>query len=78
MTTRKQSVWSSAELHRHLDEGSRFSILDVRNRDEFDAWKIEGKQPIHNLSWAHKSDALIWKRYGHVTGVPAKLARRPF
>ncbi|MBT9612415.1 MAG: MBL fold metallo-hydrolase [Burkholderiales bacterium] len=43
-------VWSPAELHRHLDEGSRFSILDVRNQDEFDAWKIEGKGPIETLN----------------------------
>jgi glyoxylase-like metal-dependent hydrolase (beta-lactamase superfamily II)/rhodanese-related sulfurtransferase len=50
MTTHKMPVWSPAELHRHLEEGSRFSILDVRNRDEFDAWKIEGKHPIPTLN----------------------------
>lgn len=50
MTTRKIPVWSPAELHRHLNEGSRFSILDVRNQDAFDAWKIEGKGPIQTLN----------------------------
>ena len=50
MTTRKMHVWSPAELHRHLNDGSRFAILDVRNRDEFDAWKIEGKGPIQTLN----------------------------
>ncbi len=50
MTTRKMPVWSPAELHRHLDASSRFTILDVRNRDEFDAWKIEGKEPIQTLN----------------------------
>lgn len=50
MTTRKMSVWSPAELHRHLNEGSRFAILDVRNRDEFDGWKIEGKGPIQTIN----------------------------
>lgn len=50
MTTRKMPVWGPAELHRHLDEGSRFAILDVRSRDEFDAWKIEGKGPIQTLN----------------------------
>lgn len=50
MTTRKIPVWSPAELHRHLNEGSRFSILDVRNQDEFDTWKIEGKGPIQTLN----------------------------
>lgn len=50
MAMRKMHVWSPTELHRHLNEGSRFSILDVRNRDEFDAWKIEGKGPIQTLN----------------------------
>jgi glyoxylase-like metal-dependent hydrolase (beta-lactamase superfamily II) len=50
MTTRKNPVWSPEELHRHLDEGSKFAILDVRNRDEFDAWRIEGKAPIETLN----------------------------
>ncbi len=50
MTTRKAPVWSPAELHRHLNEGSRFSILDVRNQDEFNAWKIEGKVPIQVIN----------------------------
>jgi rhodanese-related sulfurtransferase len=50
MSTRKQSVWSPVELLHHLEEASRFSILDVRNRDEFDAWKIEGRAPIQTLN----------------------------
>src|SRR5512135_3430572 len=49
--TRLQSYsWRPAELHRRLDGGRRFSILDVRNRDEFDAWRIEGKDPIQTLN----------------------------
>lgn len=50
MTPRKQSVWSPAELLHHLEESSRFAVLDVRNRDEFDAWRIEGKVPIQTLN----------------------------
>lgn len=50
MSTREKSVWSPAELHRHLNEGGRFAILDVRNRDEFEVWKIEGKRPIPTLN----------------------------
>lgn len=53
MSTHAMPVWSPAELHRHLSEEDRFAILDVRNRDEFDAWKIEGKSPIqtHNAPY---------------------------
>lgn len=50
MTTPKTPVWSAAELHHHLQEGSRFSILDVRNQDEFEAWQIEGKGAISTLN----------------------------
>lgn len=50
MATRKMPVWRPAELHRRLNEGGRFTILDVRNRDEFDAWKIEGKGSIQTLN----------------------------
>jgi glyoxylase-like metal-dependent hydrolase (beta-lactamase superfamily II)/rhodanese-related sulfurtransferase len=50
MTTRKMPVWSPSELHRKLDEGDRFTILDVRNRDEFDVWRIEGKRPIPTVN----------------------------
>jgi glyoxylase-like metal-dependent hydrolase (beta-lactamase superfamily II) len=50
MTARKMPVWTPSDLHRHLDEGSRFTILDVRNRDEFDAWRIEGKNPVKTIN----------------------------
>lgn len=50
MTTHKMPVWSPSELHRKLDEDERFTILDVRNRDEFDVWRIEGKRPIPTVN----------------------------
>lgn len=42
--------WSPSELYRHLEEGGRLSILDVRNRDEFDAWRIEGGDAVRMLN----------------------------
>lgn len=50
MTMLKMPVWTPAELHHHLNEGTRFAILDVRNRSEFDAWQIEGKGPIQAIN----------------------------
>ena len=50
MTKRTMSIWSPAELHRHLGENSRFAILDVRNRKEFEVWQIQGKAPIQTLN----------------------------
>lgn len=50
MTTIKTPVWSPAELHRHLNEGSQFFVLDVRNKEDFNAWKIEGKDAIQTIN----------------------------
>lgn len=50
MTKRQMPVWTPAELYRHLSDGSRFAILDVRDRDEFKAWHIEGKTPISSIN----------------------------
>lgn len=50
MTTQKASAWSPAALHRKLEKGERFAILDVRNREEFDLWRIEGKRPIPTVN----------------------------
>lgn len=50
MTARKKPEWSPAELHRHLAEDRRFAMLDVRNRGEFEAWRIEGKAPIKTVN----------------------------
>ncbi|MFZ2163618.1 MAG: MBL fold metallo-hydrolase [Sideroxyarcus sp.] len=50
MTKHEMPVWSPGDLYRHLNEGRRFAILDVRNPGEFNAWKIEGKVPIHTVN----------------------------
>jgi glyoxylase-like metal-dependent hydrolase (beta-lactamase superfamily II)/rhodanese-related sulfurtransferase len=53
MTNLEKPAWSPAELYRHLNEGSRFAILDVRHQSEFNVWKIEGKIPLQttNISY---------------------------
>ncbi len=45
-----QAEWSSAELKQRLDNQEKLFMLDVRNRDEFDLWKIEGAQKIPTLN----------------------------
>jgi glyoxylase-like metal-dependent hydrolase (beta-lactamase superfamily II)/rhodanese-related sulfurtransferase len=50
MGARKTSAWSPAELHRHLEQGSRLAILDVRNPDEFETWQIQGRGRIKALN----------------------------
>ncbi|MBZ0105654.1 MAG: MBL fold metallo-hydrolase [Sulfuricella denitrificans] len=46
----KTPVWSPSELYRHLNEGSQFFILDVRNEEDFNAWKIEGRDAIQTIN----------------------------
>ncbi|OXM83885.1 MBL fold metallo-hydrolase [Paenibacillus rigui] len=35
---------SAEQLHDHMNSGNSVRILDVRNQEEFDNWKIEGKK----------------------------------
>lgn len=44
-----ESITSEALYHMILD-GTDFSIVDVRNRDAFAAWNIEGRVPIRTIN----------------------------
>ena len=37
------------ELLEHLDRGDGLLILDVRNQDEFDGWKLEARRPVETV-----------------------------
>jgi len=51
--TATKTEWTAQELKERVDREEPFYILDVRNRDEFEAWKIEGRRPIptHNVPY---------------------------
>ncbi len=42
--------WSAAEVAGQLRRPQRLFVLDVRNRDEFEAWKVEGREPVPTLN----------------------------
>lgn len=44
--TNPRSVWTAQELLEHLESSDDFFVFDVRNEDEYEIWKIEGKKPI--------------------------------
>lgn len=52
MTKQQAQVteWTVREQKDRLDRRANFFILDVRNRDEFSAWKIEGRQTPRMLN----------------------------
>src|SRR5579884_135728 len=39
-------VWSPADLLRRLERGDRFFVLDVRNRNDFARFRLEGRKPL--------------------------------
>lgn len=48
-----RTQWTPADLLERLNRGEEMFILDVRNREEFEAWRIEGrtKLPIVNVPY---------------------------
>ncbi len=51
MEERAQSTeWRARELYEHLDAGDSLFVLDVRNEDEFESWKIEGRGDVPTLN----------------------------
>jgi len=42
--------WTAAELADRLDRPQPLMMLDVRNRDEFDAWTLEGRHAVPTLN----------------------------
>ncbi|GIV07059.1 MAG: hypothetical protein KatS3mg017_0261 [Fimbriimonadales bacterium] len=49
MATMTKTTISVAELDQMIERGDSFLLLDVRNQDEFDRWKIEGRNPFETL-----------------------------
>lgn len=58
-----------AELKARLDEGETLVVLDVRNEDEYEAWKVEGKHavPMANVPY-----------FDFIEDEDAAIARMPF
>ncbi|HWP37402.1 MAG TPA: MBL fold metallo-hydrolase [Gemmatimonadales bacterium] len=45
-----KTEWSPADLYRRLELGEQPFVLDVRNRDEFANWKIEGRRELPTVN----------------------------
>jgi rhodanese-related sulfurtransferase len=42
--------WRSADLLERLERRDRFFVLDVRNRDEFEKFPLEGRSPLPSIN----------------------------
>ncbi|MFQ3610290.1 MAG: MBL fold metallo-hydrolase [Fimbriimonadales bacterium] len=49
MATLTKTAITVAELDEMIERGDNFLLLDVRNADEFERWKIEGRNPFETL-----------------------------
>ena len=48
-----ESVWTTEDLLARLEGREKFFVLDVRNRDEFAKFRLEGREtlPAFNLPY---------------------------
>ncbi len=50
MAAMLDTAWTSAELLGRLERRDRFFVLDVRNRDEFEKFRLEGRSPLPSVN----------------------------
>lgn len=44
------NIWTSADLLERLEHGENFFVLDVRNREEFQRFRLEGRTPVPGVN----------------------------
>lgn len=50
MTKSIEPVWGAEDLLASLERRDKFFVLDVRNRDEFERFQLEGREPLPSLN----------------------------
>ena len=50
MTKQIEPVWAAEDLLVSLERREKFFVLDVRNRDEFERFQLEGREPLPALN----------------------------
>ena len=50
MTKQIEPVWTAGDLFASLERREKFFVLDVRNRDEFERFQLEGREPLPALN----------------------------
>ena len=46
MSKNGESAWTTADLQARLERSEKFFVLDVRNREEFERFRLEGREPL--------------------------------
>ncbi len=50
MQSLSEEVWAPSDLLERLERKEKFFVFDVRNRDEFDRFRLEGRTPLRSLN----------------------------
>lgn len=50
MTSVSDTSWTARDLLEKLNGRAKFFVLDVRNRDEFERFRIEGREPVSAIN----------------------------
>jgi glyoxylase-like metal-dependent hydrolase (beta-lactamase superfamily II)/rhodanese-related sulfurtransferase len=53
MQTLGEEVWSPGDLLHRLEAREKFFVFDVRNRDEFERFRLEGRAPLPALNFPY-------------------------
>ena len=46
MPETREAAWTPGDLLEKLHQRAKFFVLDVRNRDEFERFRLEGREPL--------------------------------
>lgn len=68
MGTLTKTAITVAELDEMIERGESFLLLDVRNQDEFERWKIEGRNPFETIHIPYFS--FLEDEEGNIARVP--------
>lgn len=68
MSTLTKTAITVAELDEMMERGEPFLLLDVRNQDEFERWKIEGRNPFETIHIPYF--AFLENEEGNVSRIP--------
>lgn len=68
MGTMTKTAITVAELDEMIERGESFLLLDVRNQDEFERWKIEGRNPFETIHIPYF--AFLEDEEGNIARVP--------
>ncbi len=70
-------VWTTGDLLERLERRDKFFVLDVRNRDEFERFRLEGRSPVPAVNVPYFEMLELGGKDEMVDSVVAYVEQRP-